>query len=143
MNLTELDPEFVRWEDKVEKCEKVAPGFEITTEDGYEKWVAAGRPFVEEMCIRTYLPSVPTLAEAQGILINCPKCQNSQAHRISIAFAGRGVLDHQATVSSDGRPTRWTVTGTGMDDLTLTPSIDCTSRNPNCWHGFITAGDIT
>lgn len=95
-----------------------------------------------EGIIKTCLQEVETLAEAQGVFLDCPVCQRS--HSIMIAFADRGVLDHQGTRSTDGRPTRWTVAGgTGLHDLTLTPSIDCTPSNPSCWHGFITNGEVT
>ncbi len=33
------------------------------------------------------------------------------------------------------------MTGTDLDDLTLTPSI--ANGNPECWHGHITLGAIT
>jgi hypothetical protein len=92
---------------------------------------------------KTYLPNAEGLADAQGIEFDCPKCR-SPGHRIHVAFANRGVLDHHGTRASDGRPTRWQVIGgTGFDDLTLSPSIDCTPSNPDCWHGFITAGEAT
>jgi hypothetical protein len=113
MKLTELNPEFIRFDDRVE--------------DGQTK---------------EYLCEVQGLAEAQAIFMDCPKCQRT--HSIMIAFANRGVLDHQGTRSSDGRPTRWqVVSGAGFDDLTLSPSIDCTHSDPNCWHGFIKNGEVT
>lgn len=113
MKITELEPEFIRFVDK------------------------AGPDGTKEC-----LQEVTTLAEAQGILFNCPKC--SKSHSILIAFASRGVQSHQGTHSAGGIPTRWQVAGgIGLDDLTLTPSIDCTPSNPNCWHGFITNGVAT
>lgn len=116
MRLTALDPEFIRWEDRKE----VFNGAEVT---------------------RTYLPEANDLADAQGIEIDCPKCGN---HRVHVTFAGRGAADHHGSRGSDGRPTRWNIVGgSGFDDLSLSPSIDCTPSNPNCWHGFITNGEAT
>jgi hypothetical protein len=118
MKVTDLDPEFIRWEDR-------------PTPPHINGGVG----------ISTFLPTVNTLAEAHGIEIDCPKCKN---HRIHIPFANRGLADHHSTHSSDGRPTRWNVvSGSGFNDLTLTPSIDCTPSNPNCWHGFITNGEVS
>lgn len=140
MRLIELDPEFIRWEDRVETKQRVAPGFDTGSEEGSRQWAAAGNPTVPFTGPVTHLLQVQALPDAQGIEFDCPKCRN---HRIHIAFAGRGVADHHGTHAADGRPTRWQVTGTGFDDITLTPSVDCTPSNPNCWHGFITNGEIT
>ncbi len=86
---------------------------------------------------------------AQGLFLFCP-CrygQTEHAHCLIIPFANpRNAppvpADHGPT-SRDGsyRP-RWTMTGTGLGDLTLTPSVDVGSL-PACWHGFITAGVVT
>lgn len=40
----------------------------------------------------------------------------------------------------DAHP-RWTVSGTGLADLTLSPSIDVGAPG-SCWHGFITDGQV-
>lgn len=42
---------------------------------------------------------------------------------------------------ADGRTPRWTMQGTGLDDLTLLPSVAI--GKPECWHGYITRGEIT
>lgn len=140
--LIDLDPEFIRWEDRVITQNRVAPGFDGASEESMHRWVAAGRPTVPHTGPVTHLIQVHSLSEAQGIEFDCPKCRvSARSHRIHVAFAGRGVLDHQATRSTDGTPTRWQVVGgTGLDDLTLSPSIDLTHADPNCWHGFITNG---
>jgi len=74
--------------------------------------------------------AVDTLAEAQGVWFNPPGTDVT----FVIWFADRGVPD-------DAFPggARWPVTGTGYDDMTLTPSI----LIPNYWHGFITNGEVT
>ena len=121
MRLAELDPEWVRWEDRVDNDGDVLPPGKV----------------------RTFVPTVATLAEAQGIEFDCPKC-GPRAHRIQVAFHDRGVLDHQGSRNKEGKPTRWHVaSGSTFDDLSLTPSIDCTPSDPNCWHGFITNGEAT
>lgn len=87
------------------------------------------------------LSEVPTLSQAQGVMFRCPVCAGG--HQVMVAFKNRGVLDHQGTHAKDGRPTRWEVSGTSLADLTLKPSVDCTPSDPNCWHGFITNGEVT
>lgn len=137
IKLIDLDAEFVRWEDRPNPAGRAADGFSTETAEDCARWTAAGCPRQPS----TYLPTVATLAEAQGVVFDCPKCRN---HSIMIAFQGRGVLDHQATRASNGRPTRWNVVGgSGLQDLSLSPSIDCTPSNPNCWHGFVTNGVAT
>lgn len=72
---------------------------------------------------------VDTLAEAHGIRFECPKCGN---HQILVWF-------HDRDVPSDEEPLpRWTISGKGIDDLTLMPSINV----PGCWHGFVQGGSI-
>ena len=112
MRLTELEPRFIRHE----------------TRDGGE-----------------FSVPVDTLADAQSVEFLCPVCfaKNGGAvgtHLVIVTFAGRGSADHQGSQSRNGGPSRWTVSGTGFDDLTTTPSVDTT---PGCtWHGFITSGQI-
>lgn len=94
---------------------------------------------------REYSIPVATLAEAQSVEFLCPTCFAKNGgpvgtHGVIVTFAGRGAADHQGSQGRNGGPTRWTVTGSGFDDLTITPSIDTT---PGCtWHGHITNGDI-
>lgn len=94
----------------------------------------------EERDGSTYLHKVQTVAEAHGVDFECPKCRG---HHVMVTFRDRGVPDHLGTRSSDGTPTRWAASGAGVNDLTLSPSVDCTPSNPNCWHGFITNGEVT
>lgn len=141
MRLADLEPEFIRWEDRVTTTQRVRPEFNTGTPEGMEAWRAAGYPSEPHTGPVTHLLRVETLAEAQGVEFNCPRC--ASGHRIAVAFAGRGVLDHQGTRDKNGRPTRWQVSGTGLHDLTLSPSVDCTPSNPNCWHGHIRNGEVT
>ncbi len=78
-------------------------------------------------------------AGAQSIMFLCPGCyaRNGGAvgtHSILVSFEGAGVPPEY-----DRNP-RWVVSGTGLDDLTLSPSISL-GRTPGCgWHGFIQHG---
>ena len=135
MRLRDLEPQFIRYETGIadEFLGQKQP-------DGSTQWGG----FECE-----YLPHVSTLAEAQGIYFLCPKCyvpgKNESngigVHQVAVTFAGRGVLDHQGCHNSESRPTRWNVSGTGFDDLTVTPSI---LLQGGCgWHGWITNGEAT
>jgi hypothetical protein len=42
--------------------------------------------------------------------------------------------------SRNGGPSRWTMSGTGLADLTLSPSVAV--GTPECWHGFIVNGEV-
>lgn len=85
---------------------------------------------------------VKTLAEAQGIRFNCPKCSpEGRYHGIYVWFEGRGAPETFTDGStffpnSQGQRVRWKVEGgTGINDLQLSPSI---LVQGGCgWHGFI------
>lgn len=89
-----------------------------------------------------WLHHVDTAAEAQGIIFLCPACFAKNAgpvgtHAIEVSFNNRGVSPGQGSHNSQGQPSRWNVSGTGYADLTLTPSILI-----DCWHGFVTNGEV-
>jgi len=137
VRLTELDAELVRWEERPHQNNYAADGFDCSTPEGLAAWQAAGHP----RRMQLVMPKASSLADAQGLMLDCPKCRS---HSIIIAFADRGVKDDWATHDSSGRPTRWRIVGgAGLEDLSLSPSIDCTPSNPACWHGFITDGEAT
>jgi hypothetical protein len=75
---------------------------------------------------------VATLAEANGVTFDCPKCG-----RHSVL-----VWDHTVPAGIEPGPGRWTMSGTGISDLTLYPSIDLSrSAGVGClWHGWVTGG---
>jgi hypothetical protein len=91
---------------------------------------------------------------AQGLFLWCPcgygrpefPLEGSRPHAIIVPFANprnAPVLpENHGPVSRDGtkRP-RWTMSGTGLGDLTLSPSIDV--GTPSCWHGHIRKGEVT
>lgn len=114
IRLADLEPQFLQHETRME--------------DGVE---------------RRYNRHVETLADASSLFFLCPACfaKNGGAvgtHGIIVTFAGRGVPDDEGSHNSKGKPSRWNVSGTGLADLTLTPSIDV-----GCWHAYITNGEAT
>ena len=130
MKLTELNPLFVRYETRVETY-SVIEGDQAT-------WRERGCPCKDVTGPREYAIVVPTLAEAQGIRFDCPKCGN---HGCEVTFEDRGVLPSQGTHKENGDPVRWKATGSTFDDLSTIPSVQLIG---GCaWHGFITNGEVT
>lgn len=90
---------------------------------------------------------VETIAEAQGVQFLCPKCfaTNGGArgtHSVVCWSRSRGVAEEE----SPG-PGRWTLEGTGLEDLTLNGDqaggggARSALLTAGCgWHGFINAG---
>lgn len=71
---------------------------------------------------RSYREGV-TLEEAQGVRFLCPVCFEANGgptgtHSVLCWFRGRGVPADEAP-----EPGRWAVMGTGLEDLSLRPSI--------------------
>jgi hypothetical protein len=75
--------------------------------------------------------------DVQGVLFMCPLCRR---HYVQVWFEGRGV-------PASATPTpRWRATGTSLDDLTLSPSINLDVPQARAaggclWHGFVTNGE--
>ena len=85
------------------------------------------------------LTVVDDLRWAQGIRFTCPTCQQDHghhAHRIVVPFRGRDV-----PITVNGGHT-WDVSGDGIADLTLMPSINAAGGICR-WHGWITKGMVT
>ena len=105
---------------------------------------------------------VETLAEADGLWFQCPKCASDRggadaverfdahegwpdsrgvpgAHYVLCWFVGR-VADDVAPV-----PGRWNPSGTGLDDLTFVgPGAVSVLLTGGCgWHGFVRDGEAT
>lgn len=79
--------------------------------------------------------------QAQSVWFRCPTCIGNRSHHVLVSFADRGLVDDQGSQNRDGKPSRWRASGTGVDDLTLHPSINCT---PSCpWHGWVKSGVVT
>jgi Family of unknown function (DUF6527) len=92
------------------------------------------------------------LEGADGVFFWCPcgygkpefPLDGARPHGVIVSFANpRGCAPAPADAGSrsrNGGPSRWTMSGTGLADLTLTPSVDV--GTPSCWHGFITNGEV-
>jgi hypothetical protein len=103
----------------------------------------------------------PGISGAQAVMFQCPLCSQGKeradgggfkgAHYVRVCFAnpqGAPVAPQEY----DDNP-RWTMTGTSLDDLTLSPSINLdvpwkdaqgVEHPSSCkWHGFVTNGDAT
>ncbi len=94
---------------------------------------------------------VDTLAEAQGVMFQCPKCAAGKpieeeegrrfvrgAHSVLCWFRNRGVPDSQ-----DPKPGRWNPSGTSLDDLTfIGPGLFSIHLIGGCnWHGYVKNGN--
>lgn len=92
---------------------------------------------------------------AQGVLFWCPCGYNKpeypidgpRPHGCLIIFANpRNAPPAPADFGPASRHDpnvhpRWQMSGSGLDDLTLSPSI--ATNDPECWHGYVTAGAFT
>lgn len=87
------------------------------------------------------------IERAQGLFLWCPcRYGTDDCHGLLVPFANPrnapALPNDHGPVARDGRHPRWTMTGTGLHDLTLTPSI-AVGGSPECWHGYITNGAVT
>jgi hypothetical protein len=93
----------------------------------------------------------------QGVMFQCPTCAVGKergeedgrrfvrgAHYVRVFFSNpRGAP--VAPTKADDNP-RWEMSGTTLDDLTLSPSInlDVPENTGGCrWHGFVRNGDAS
>lgn len=97
---------------------------------------------------------------AQGLFLWCPcgygkpefPLDGGRPHGVIIPFknprnAPPVPANHGPQSANDpaaARP-RWTMAGTGLHDLTLSPSVQVGSpaQGTGCWHGFVTNGQVT
>ena len=92
-----------------------------------------------------FLEYVSKLSEAHGIRFICPKSFATHsgkigAHSVQVYFAGSPVPAHIG-VNQKGDAVRWVVSGTSLNDLSLSPSIQ--EQNSICgWHGFVGSSGI-
>jgi hypothetical protein len=98
---------------------------------------------------------IDTLEGADGVFFWCPcgwarpefPLDGGRPHGVIVSFANpRGcspAASDAGSQSRSGGPSRWTVTGTGLADLTLSPSIAVGTAEAECWHGFVTNGLVT
>lgn len=141
MKLTDLGAWFIQYEARVETWTRVL---------GDPATWKYGDPTEEVTGPRQYKIPVDALAEAHGVVFRCPVCKSVSGHPIEVTFAGRGVTDDHGSRGSGGEPTRWAiVSGSGLDDLTLSPSINCDIPRKNgepsaCkFHGHIKNGEAS
>ena len=74
---------------------------------------------------------VSTLTEANGVIFDCPKCGK---HSILL-------WDKTVPAGIEPGPGRWSMSGTGLADLTLHPSVDLSQGGVGClWHGWVQNG---
>jgi len=103
--------------------------------------------------------------ESQGLFLWCPcgyglldkegkerypldlSLNLGRPHGLLVPFANppSGItlpVDHGPLGRDGSSHPRWTVSGTSVADLTLTPSIAVGPGDHECWHGFITNGEV-
>lgn len=83
-----------------------------------------------------------SLEKADGVLFLCPKCFEKNGGSIGT----HSVICWKPHIPQDvaPKPGRWTFTGTGLNDLTITPSVNLDVVKGGCkWHGFIRNGEAT
>lgn len=98
----------------------------------------------------TFMPRVDNLEAAHGVCFLCPLCfqkngGNVGTHAVICWFKGK--VPDEATPG----PGRWNVSGSGIDDLTLSPSVNLDlpeahesikkGYNSCLWHGWVKNGD--
>lgn len=89
-----------------------------------------------------------TFAESQGVMFYCP-CTfgtDAGAHMVMVVFRNppNGIQPPPdfGPKSRDGKShPRWDVGGSGIADLTLSPSVDV--GDSSCWHGHVKIGIIS
>jgi len=128
MRLADLEPHFVRHSRRVETWQRMRAD-----------------KFIEEVTgPRDFLTHVQTLAVAQGVFFLCPKCFAANngpvgTHGLYVFFSGCGVPE-DFSLNREKQPVRLEVSGGGLEDLTLAPSI---LIQGGCgWHGFVRNGQI-
>lgn len=90
---------------------------------------------------------------AQGLFLWCPcgygkpayPINGPRPHAILVPFANprnaAALPANHGPVGKDKKRPRWTVSGSGLADLTISPSVDV--GDPSCWHGHIRVGEVT
>lgn len=114
MRLTELEPQFVRYENR--SGEK----YTIPVQSAAE---SQGIWFLCPVCFAKNGGPVGT-------------------HMVDVTFRDRGVPDDLGSHGTDGQPTRWGVTGDSYENLSTQPSIHLPSEGGCQWHGFVTNGEV-
>lgn len=82
--------------------------------------------------------SAASFKAAHGVMFLCPLCFKNNGgevgtHLVLVWFKDRGAPE-------EAKPApRWRVSGTGLEDLTIDPSIHI--KTGCCWHGWVRNGD--
>lgn len=81
------------------------------------------------------------VSEAHGVIFDCPGCNGG--HSVLVWFRDRPVPSTEEPSSA-----RWEASGSTIDDLTLSPSINLDTESARiaktcCWHGWVKNGDAT
>jgi len=144
MKLVDLQPQFMRYEVKIEehKFAKAVGCLDQPADHQHTDacWEMRTGP-------HAHLIYVDRIEDAQGIRFLCPVCfaANGGAagtHGIICWSSSRGVPD-----DAKPGPGRWTLLGTGYNDLTLGEepgkSRSVALLGDGCkWHGFVTNGEV-
>lgn len=85
------------------------------------------------------LPSL-TIANAQGILFLCPACFKKNGGPVGTESVLCWFRDRGVPPEAEPGPGRWVASGTGFDDLTLSPSVNVDNEH---WHGWVKNGEVT
>jgi hypothetical protein len=124
---------------EIEQDDPATKGQYVFRDDSGDKFMWGPNPQ------RYQFHDVATVAEADHVMFLCPLCFEKNGgevgtHSVMVTFAGRNVPDEAGSRGKDGKPTRWSASGTSIDDLVLTPSIQL---NGGCaWHGFVGSSGI-
>ena len=93
-----------------------------------------------------FLERVSALSEAHGIRFICPKSFATHggkvgAHSVQVYFS-RSPVPANIGVNQKGDAVRWNASGTSLDDLSLSPSIQ--EQDSICgWHGFVGSSGVS
>lgn len=143
MKLRDLEARLLRWYEEA-STERDERGMYVFRRDGE---IRMWSPTPTTDCFAT----VKTLAEAHGISFLCPRSFAKNGgpkgtHSVRVYFQGSPVPPRIGT-NKEGQTVRWAASGTGLDDLVLTPSIqeqdDGLPPAWRCnWHGFVGSNGV-
>ncbi|MBI2801260.1 MAG: hypothetical protein HYX63_13445 [Gammaproteobacteria bacterium] len=85
---------------------------------------------------------VDEIADADGVRFLCPRCFTANGG----AMGTHGIIcwSPQVPEHLQPGPGRWSLTGTGIDDLSLIAGSSSIQLTGGClWHGFVRNGEVT
>lgn len=103
------------------------------------------------------MTTLDSIEGAQGLWLWCPcgagkpeyPLEGGRPHAILVPFANPRNApalpsNHGPFSNRTNSHPRWTMTGTSLDDLSCSPSVDVGggAGGTSCWHGFITSGEV-